>query len=113
MLVEQFHRYQYVSLFDTMSLPSNFRAARRHRGFYSKSPSPSTMDCSQDGFIPLWSSVTIVSMVLFPLVGVGLFKVYLRYTTAVCSSPEKMHGKTVIITGGNSGELSTTLGASV
>lgn len=62
------------------------------------------MNAFQDGVVHLWSSLTPVLKIALPLVGVALpFKAYLRCTTAVCSSPEKMYGKTVIITGANSG----------
>lgn len=50
------------------------------------------------------AAVSLAFIALFLLLAAGiLLKATVHYTTGICSSTEQMHGKTVIITGGNSG----------
>lgn len=63
-----------------------------------------TMETFQDGSGYMWTMMTLASKTVILLLAVGLLlKVYTRYTIGVCLCTAKMEGKTVIVTGGNSG----------
>lgn len=62
------------------------------------------METFQDGSGYMWTMMTLASKTVILLLAVGLLlKVYTRYTIGVCLCTAKMEGKTVIVTGGNSG----------
>ena len=49
------------------------------------------------------TGIVLLSLVLLLILIIIILKIYARLTCGMCTSPAKMSGKTVIITGANSG----------